>query len=149
VLSKRALSSFSLANEYIESLVFNNLSYTENLKNILRAAPVSSYAYGIFDGCNKLKFIHPLDVRETTTATNMFNGCVELLESALFGLKTSISYKDSASISKTSILHTIINATPTSAITITLHPDAYARLADDADVVAALETQPLVSLVSA
>ena len=29
------------------------------------------------------------------------------------------------------------------------HPDAYARLADDVDIVAALEAQPLVSLVSA
>ena len=43
----------------------------------------------------------------------------------------------------------IENAVPSSAITITLHPDAYARLADDTDVVAALEAQPLISLVSA
>ena len=43
----------------------------------------------------------------------------------------------------------INEANPTSAITITLHSDAYARLADDADIVAALEAQPLVSLVSA
>ena len=43
----------------------------------------------------------------------------------------------------------IENATPAAAITITLHPDAYARLADDAEVVAALGAQPLVSLVSA
>lgn len=149
VLSKRSLSSYVLSNKYIESLVFNNLSYAENLNNILRAVPVSSYAQGIFDGCSKLKFIHPLDVRETTTSTNMFNGCVELLESALFGLKTSMSYKDSVNISKTSMLHTIMNASPTTAITITLHPDAYVRLADDADIVSALEAQPLVSLVSA
>ena len=52
-------------------------------------------------------------------------------------------------ISVESIVYTIINSKPTTAITITLHPDAYARLADDAEIVAALEAQPLVSLVSA
>ena len=41
------------------------------------------------------------------------------------------------------------NATATSAITLALHPDAYARLANDADIVAALEAQPMISLVSA
>jgi hypothetical protein len=52
-------------------------------------------------------------------------------------------------ISKESIRQNILDATPTSAITITLHADAYARLVDDADIVAALEAKPLVTLVSA
>jgi hypothetical protein len=52
-------------------------------------------------------------------------------------------------LSKPSILYTINKATPASAITITLHADAYARLAEDADIVAALEAKPLVTLVSA
>lgn len=52
-------------------------------------------------------------------------------------------------LSKPSVKYIIEKAAPTSAITITLHPDAYARLADDADIVAALEAQPLVTLVSA
>ena len=52
-------------------------------------------------------------------------------------------------ICKKSILYMIQNANPTSAITITLHADAYARLKDDAEIVAALAAQPLVTLVSA
>ena len=64
-------------------------------------------------------------------------------------LAKSITLNECPLISKVSILYIIENALPTSAITITLHPDAYARLADDADVVAALEAQPLISLVSA
>jgi hypothetical protein len=52
-------------------------------------------------------------------------------------------------ISKPSIKYTIDKATPSSAITITLHADAYARLAEDADIVAALAAKPLVTLVSA
>ena len=46
-------------------------------------------------------------------------------------------------------MYMIEKAAPTTAIAITLHPDAYARLADDAEIVAALEAQPLISLVSA
>lgn len=52
-------------------------------------------------------------------------------------------------ISKESIRQNILNATPSSAITITLHANAYARIVDDADIVAALEAKPLVTLVSA
>ena len=58
-------------------------------------------------------------------------------------------FDTSVNISKESILFCVRSAKTTSAITITLHPDAYARLADDAEIVAALEAQPLVSLVSA
>ena len=56
---------------------------------------------------------------------------------------------ESPLISKKSILLMIQKAKPTSTITITLHPDAYARLADDADIVASLAAQPLITLVSA
>jgi hypothetical protein len=65
------------------------------------------------------------------------------------GLKSNITISKSANVTKGSILYLVENAAPSSAITITLHPEAYARLADDADIVAALEAQPLVSLVSA
>lgn len=44
-------------------------------------------------------------------------------------------------ISKGSVQQSILNAIPTSAITITLHADAYARLVDDADIVAALKAK--------
>ena len=47
------------------------------------------------------------------------------------------------------ILYMIENEAATSAITITLHPDAYARAMANADIVAALEAHPNVSLASA
>jgi hypothetical protein len=43
----------------------------------------------------------------------------------------------------------INNAAATEAITITLNAYAYARLATDPDIVAALNNRPLVSLASA
>lgn len=60
------------------------------------------------------------------------------------GLKVLSKY-----LSKPSVKNMIEKAAPTSAITITLHADVYARLAEDADIVAALEAKPLVTLVSA
>ena len=47
------------------------------------------------------------------------------------------------------ILYMIQNEAATSAITITLHADAYARAMANADIVAALEAHPNVSLASA
>lgn len=64
-------------------------------------------------------------------------------------LKKSISMANSPNLSRATTIQLISKAIPTTAITITLHPDAYARLAEDADIVAALEAQPLVTLVSA
>lgn len=64
-------------------------------------------------------------------------------------LNKDISFYMCVNLSKESVIYMIQNAAPTTAITVTLHADAYARLADDADVVAALEAQPLISLVSA
>lgn len=66
------------------------------------------------------------------------------------GVQTAIQFP-SKYISKASILYTINNVAPdlTSAITITLHHDAYARIANQPDILAALEAKPLVTLVSA
>lgn len=81
--------------------------------------------------------------------SNMFKGCVALQRVKIYNLSVNVSLKDSPLISKPSLLYMIQYAAPTSAITITLHADAYARLADDNDIVAALELESLVILVSA
>ena len=73
-----------------------------------------------------------------------------------YALKKPLSFT-SFIISKPSILYAIINASPTTPITITLHTDRYAQLSEDADIVAALEaknaalegTGGSISLVSA
>ena len=105
----------------------------------------------VFYNSRKIAYIcSPIDVSGVNTIEgNTFQGCGNLRELRLFALKTNLSLSDCLVISKNSVLYIVNNATPSSAITITLHPDAYARLADDADVVAALEAQPLISLVSA
>jgi uncharacterized protein (DUF2344 family) len=89
--------------------------------------------------------------------SNAFRGATSLRGCLLRSLGQSVSFNSCGNISKPSILHAINKATPTSAITITLHPDAYARLVDDTEIKTALETKNAalegtggsVSLVSA
>ena len=102
-----------------------------------------------FHKCEKLKHVIGIIKAIKTNSHTTFSQCANLISIELKNLKENIIYKDSPFISNTSVLYMIQNAMPISAITITLHPDAYARLADDADIVAALEAQPLISLVSA
>ena len=116
----------------------------------------SRIAYA-FEGCTRLKYIVPiLKIGSITASYNIataFKACRELVLCKLYNLKISVSFSDSPLLSKESILYTIQQAAPTSAITITLHADAYARLNPDleenADIKSALEAQPLVTLASA
>lgn len=84
-----------------------------------------------------------------------FGECAKLEEVRISKLMTSIKLSWSPNLSKESVLYMITNANPPSgaaagSITITLHPTAYARLKDDADIVAALEAKSgVVKLVSA
>ena len=131
----------------LESVVFNTLS---NSANDLSTMIKISKSIRMFKNCKKLKYVSFINVSEMPSGAPIgLQSCVSLEYVNIIGLKISLSLCDSPLISKRSVKLMIQNASPTSAITITLHPDAYARLADDADVVAALEAQPLVSLVSA
>ena len=105
----------------------------------------------LFRRCKKLRVIavKPFYVSNVTFDSSVFSECNLLEYIRLERLHFSLSLADSSLITKESVLYMIQKASPTSAITIILHSDAYSRLADDADVVAALEAQPLISLVSA
>ena len=131
-------------NKSIETFDATDRRY---VSNVLTVEDLGS----AFMGCENLKYIYNvLSVASVDSASkiNAFN-CPKLIEVRLGGLKVGVKFDKCPEISQQSVLYAIQNASPTSAITITLHPDAYARLADDADVVAALEAQQLVSLVSA
>ena len=88
-------------------------------------------------------------MKNTTIDQQTFQECYSLEYITMELLSSSIKFADSSNLSQESVIYMIQKASPTSAITITLHPDAYARLKDDAEIVAALEAQPLISLVSA
>ena len=78
-----------------------------------------------------------------------FRNDTKLKTIRIFNLKISINFKYCTLLTLKSILHMIQNEAATSAITITLHPDAYTRAMANADILAALEAHPNVSLASA
>lgn len=109
-------------------------------------------AIGAFQRCEKLVRIYDMLSLGSVSKSNLsgiFASCPSLEFVRIKATKVDISFSDSPNLNKESVVFLIQNATPTSAITITLHPDAYARLAEDADIVAALSAQPLITLVSA
>ena len=100
-----------------------------------------------FTGCTALQKILPtLDATSTTAFNGIFENCNNLREVRIKNVKVAIKFDKSPLISKASILYLIQNSAATSAMVITLHADAYARLAEDADVKAALTAHPNVSL---
>lgn len=78
-----------------------------------------------------------------------FEDCPYLRTIKIKGFTSNVSFKSSKYITIKSILYAINNEAATSAITITLHADAYARAMANADILAALEAHPNVSLASA
>lgn len=112
-------------------------------------------ARSFFGNCHKLRVVGFLNASNITnfgpagTSDAAFYNAKALEIVFISKLKANLSFAYSPLLAKDSLLFMISNAAPTTAITITLHAEAYARLASDADIVAALEAQPLVSLVSA
>lgn len=120
------------------------------------------YMDSAFRECSNLETI---DTRfrvvpyDTSLGINTFRGCIKLKDvrfnNHYLRMKATLNLYDSPLISKESVLSAITttdNASATSAgfLTITLHADAYARLKDDADIIAALEAKNgVVTLVSA
>ena len=84
-----------------------------------------------------------------------FSKCPLLEEIRMGKINKSHTFAVSPNLSKESVQYMIENANPPSgaaagSIAITLHPTAYARLKDDADIIAALEAKNgVVTLVSA
>ena len=104
--------------------------------------------------CKKLKKIYG-KIYQRNDWSLTFGECLALEEVRIAELYSSIQLSWSPNLSKESVLYMITNANPPSgaaagSIAITLHPTAYARLKDDADIMAALEAKGgIVTLVSA
>ena len=100
----------------------------------------------MFYGCNSLVSIPQLDTSSVTDMNAMFYKCYSLIHANLKNAKLAYQLNSSALLSKESLLYLINNEAATSAITIKLASYAYTRLAEDADVVAALANHPNISL---
>lgn len=144
----QAASSLEVVTFNIDASFFSNY-----LNYVPLVGDKSKNAAYMFGGCMALKYISALNVKPITIfgtgSQGAFYNCKQLKEVSLYQLTASVELSDSPLLTKRSVLYLITNAIPTSAITITLHPDAYARLAEDSEIVAALEAQPFITLVSA
>ena len=113
--------------------------------------------YTLFGNATNLKYVQNLLCNKATTNISIFKKCSSLEEARMAWIKANLLFSDSPNISKASILYAIEYAQPTSAISITLHANAYDRLVEDTDIVSALEaknaslqgTGGSISLVSA
>lgn len=86
----------------------------------------------MFDGCYALEeILGTFDMSACNNTSRMFQFCQRLRDVRLKSLKFAVSFSDSPFLSADSIGYMIANATNTAAITITLHPEAYARVTDE------------------
>lgn len=104
----------------------------ETINFVFRVFPIKTgYA---FAGCSKLFSINSiLDFRlfEGNIVSTMFVGCNALVHVLIHSLKTSISFPNSPLLSLESLQYLITNAANTSAITVTVHADVYAKIQDE------------------
>lgn len=87
----------------------------------------------MFLNCSKLKTIRG-GIKFSNTITNyasMFSGCALLESVKCNGIVASISFSDSPLLSLESLQYLITNAANTSAITVTVHADVYAKIQDE------------------
>lgn len=95
-----------------------------------------------------LKEIFYINLGSATSSVYFRHACA-LIKFLAINLKKDISFVDSPILSNESILFLISHEASTSAITITLHPDAYTRAMADGEILAALEQHTNISLASA
>lgn len=100
----------------------------------------------MFKRCSYLSSVHGLNAKNCKTFIYAFSGCSKLKDIDIINLEINIDFTDSPLLSKESIVHLISNATPSSPITITLHPTAYTMATADPEIQAELKKQPNISL---
>lgn len=97
-----------------------------------------SNANRMFASCSQLTTVlGELYMSSCGDVDNMFIYCSKLREVRLNSLKVSISLEHSPNISMASLTYMVEHAANTKAITITLHPTAYARVTDELFALAA------------
>lgn len=89
-------------------------------------------AEGMFYNCKKLrKVIGTINLDKVNSVYNMFYGCAVLEDVSIQKLSANFSLSASYLISLESLQYLINNAANTSAITVTVHADVYAKIQDE------------------
>ena len=125
------LTSYFRSLGEIEVLVLPPLTYAENARYAWFASAQISYAF--YNNCKALKkILSPLRCKTNTTFTDTtFDGCTSLEDVYIQQLHSNIYFKTCPNLALSSVQYMVDNATNTSAITITLHSEAYSRCQAD------------------
>ena len=99
--------------------------------------------------CYCLKNVGQVNFGPSATLSEFFYLNAALTDISIVGLSSSISFAESPLLNKDSLKIAIDLSYNVNNIVITLHPYAYQRLVEDADIVASLSEHPNVTLASA
>lgn len=114
--------------------MFMNMSSVEVLSFEGGRAFAKNWARA-FEGCKNLKSIQGDLLMDQTIGIGkiggMFRGCVQLAEIRLLKLKGDLDLSDCPLLSIASIEYMVSNAANTTAITVTVHADVFAKLTGD------------------
>lgn len=92
-----------------------------------------SNAESMFSSSSNLrKIIGRIRIKKDAYITDAFNACKSLVDLTIHDLSSNISFNDSPLLSYNSVKYLVDNAANTSAITVTVHADVYAKLAGTA-----------------
>lgn len=98
-----------------------------------------------FHNCRALREIDGIIQVDGSVNGQLFTACTSLEDVRLYRVAKSISIRDCAKLSRASVACIVANARNTSAITITLHPDTYARVTNDIFAAAAAKNITIAS----
>lgn len=116
------IGSMFATNHTIEVVYVGSIIYTNYI----------SYAFVQCDKLRKILTVIDLNNYEIgTQITTTFKGCILLEYVRIQKIKQSISFSDSPLLSLESLQYLITNAANTSAITVTVHADVYAKIQDE------------------
>ena len=102
--------------------------------------------YSMFEYCYSLTSIPLLDTHNVTNMGAMFYSCFSLAIINVNNIGLDFELTESSMLSKDSLLYITNNEAAESEITITLHPYAYRRYANDSDVLVALANHPNIAI---
>lgn len=141
--SRYMMGGYSAKN--MMAICANNKSFVVFSCNIMG---INSINNAFLNCSNLVHVIGILNVQHVTGGTNDLGTTTLLTTIKIHNIKVSTKIT-SPNLSIKSVLYMIQNEAATSPITITLHADVYNRCMANADILAALEAHPNVSLASA
>ena len=136
--------NYSLGMEYMFSNCTNMEVARVNTDDRHVVTPTSMFRMFIY--CGKLrKVLGVLNVTATTQIQQAFEGCAQLQEVQIRGLKIDLSLSDSPLLSLDSLSYLVAQSAASKPITVTVHPEVYAKLADASNA----EWHPLMAQATA